>query len=572
MTTATAGAPRPLRDARGRGERVADRRLLASVSDAEAGAARPTRGTRAALRPRRERPRQPTRHGDHLRKGSPGHAGVRASLHTPRAVGLVVSAMSTLPLGAPPAARTRGRVIPNPPRCDSSIRGGPRTADKLGGPCATFSPSPHRGSMVTEQTNVLRSFLAKLRRSRAPVSPDLPDGFISSERDQRLNAASALPPGEHIDVPCIWGVEFYTPAYIDGLESGLERLGWETSSSTTTANPLNRDPIGWLKGLRRHRYGSAALPLDTLTTDESPQFFGSHRVPELPQSAEYAQADIFAIAPSILAVSVCFTIRQGVADAIDKVLREPKTSYAVPRERGYSIRDPYTQKAAAFQARRDVLQREVATWFAEYLPGVFSSSSSRDLPTWKFITTAVGHPVPLGTRSPLWSYLRLIGFTLGLESWVHKRLSGLYLSTTRSQPDHALLIGNRDSLLAEMPSKNVGESVSARDTLVFEVHAALRDVLPSWAVIPLVDLYTRDVVSATVPKHLEPVRTLETLRESMLRRLDVATVASELKDISEEEHWTWSDANSFVRVEHPSSSTTLELGDNLRFIVGNQAG
>ena len=382
------------------------------------------------------------------------------------------------------------------------------------------------------------------------------------ERDQRLNESSTPPPEEHIDLRCVWGIEFYTPAYADRLESGLLQLGWGASG----ADGLKRDPIAWLRGLARRRYSGGWLNLGVLTTDHSPPFFMSHHVPTLPQSAEYAQAQISAISPSLVALTVCFAVREEFSDSIDDILREPRSSYTTPIPRGSRIHDPHSQKVEALEELRHTLRSDVADWFAEFVPGVLSSGD-RHVPTWELVTANLGHPVVPGEseRPPLWSYLEAIGFTLGLDSWAFGDPASLYLSTDQSR-DHALLIGNTDTLEKTLRSG----TENPRNRVVFEVNEQLLEIIPLWGLIPLVDQYTQDTINATVPGDGRPEQTLDVLTESMRRRTDLPFIASELVDLSEEEQGVWARADSFTRVRHSPSRPAEKLGEVLRFVSGNQ--
>lgn len=419
--------------------------------------------------------------------------------------------------------------------------------------------------MLTSFANLLRSRLAEVLRSPEPTSPSPLESLISPDRDRRRNEESAPPADEQIDRPCIWGVEFFTPAYIDGLEAGLLRMGWGRSD-TSTAHP---DPIVWLRDLSRHRHSGASLPLGVLTTDESPAFLLSHRVPDLPQSAEHAQARISAITPSLFSVTVCFVIREDVVEKMNRVLWEQKASYVVSRDGRDSLLDPYSQKSMELGEAREALGGEVAAWFAQWLPGVFSSEPRRDIPTWEFVTSEAAHPLTLKAekRPSFRSYLNLIGFRLGFDAWSHGRLQSLHLNSSES-PSHPLLVGNSQALRAI--SKD-GDELQRHD-LVNAVDEALWEVLPAWAVVPLVNLYTQELLNEVVPARGSVEQALDNLREGMLRRIDLSAVASELRDICEGDHWLWDEPDEFVMTRPGASPADTTLGEHLRFVIGNQAG
>ncbi len=418
---------------------------------------------------------------------------------------------------------------------------------------------------MSKLANILRSLLIGLRHRRQPSPAGPFDGLISPERDRRRNADSTPPADEHIDRPCIWGVEFFTPAYIDSLEEGLQRLGWERGDPSTTSP----DPIAWLRDLGRHRHSGGSLPLGPLITDESPDFLFAHRVPELPQSAELAFAHISSITPSLFSVTVCFVIRESVVATLNRILHEQKTSYLTSQDGRNSLHDPYSQKSKELEQARKALRGEIADWFARFLPGVFSSEERRDIPTWEFVTTETAHPAlpEAGERPSHWSYLTLIGFRLGSGSWTHTGVPSLHLNADGSR-NHPLLVANRSSLRSMVQ----GADEFNRNTLVHAVYyEALLDILPAWAMVPLVDLYTRHLLNDVVRGDGSVERALDRLQEGGLRRIDRSTVASELRDISEGEHWFWDDSHGLARTWRVASVGDTRLSDHLRFVVGNQA-
>jgi hypothetical protein len=65
-------------------------------------------------------------------------------------------------------------------------------------------------------------------------------------KDTEENEKTTPPPEEHIDLCCVWALEFYTPAHIQSLLDGLTSLGWGDSLS---ASP-DRNPVDWIQRLR----------------------------------------------------------------------------------------------------------------------------------------------------------------------------------------------------------------------------------------------------------------------------------------------------------------------------------
>ena len=57
---------------------------------------------------------------------------------------------------------------------------------------------------------------------------------VACQNDPATNAKTTLPPDEFIDLCCVWGVEFYTPAYMESLIDNLEKLGWRQREGSST--------------------------------------------------------------------------------------------------------------------------------------------------------------------------------------------------------------------------------------------------------------------------------------------------------------------------------------------------
>ncbi len=421
--------------------------------------------------------------------------------------------------------------------------------------------------LTTIGKSVLSRLPAKLRRlfHLEALSDSSTDGPSLRSFDESTNVASTPPPDEAIDLHCIWGIEFYTPSHTEALERGLQQLGW---SAENTQARLGDDPIGWLRDLRRYRHGGGALSLGIFQKEGTPAaFFDARQVASLPSSIKYAQAHISSVAPSLIALTVCFTLQESYGDQINDLLRKPRTSYKVPRRNGYTIRDPYYQKQRAMDEIRQSIQQDISEWFADNLPGVFSGMEGGVLPTCELLSANIATPWPPEEQAqkqlPIWSYFGIIGFLLGFGYWEHQKIAGLYF-TIDDSGYHARLLGN----ISALGLVGWSEEDHDRDTLIYALNEEIRHVGPTWAMLPLVEQYTKAVTSGTITDEPKPAKALDYLSQSLLTRVDIATIALELKDICERTGWPWGDADAFERVRRNEEQT---LGEHLRLMVGAQA-
>ena len=123
--------------------------------------------------------------------------------------------------------------------------------------------------------------------------------------DHEINERTSLPDGEHVELSCIWGVEFYGPSHVDALTKSLEAL-----ASGARQLSFDRDPVAWLRDLSSSRVNQAMLNLGILSTPGSDDILGSPQIDvTLPLEIEYAQAYLYVLSPSLIAVIVCFCHR-----------------------------------------------------------------------------------------------------------------------------------------------------------------------------------------------------------------------------------------------------------------------
>ena len=410
-----------------------------------------------------------------------------------------------------------------------------------------------------------RLVLAKLQRILNGPDPSSPEeDAFPPELDQKINGESTPPPEEHVDLRCIWGIEFYTPSHIDSLEARLQQLGW----GKTQGIGARPDPIAWLRGLRRRRYSMSSLNLGVITTETSTSFFGPTKsVPHLPHSVTYAQGQLTSLSPSLISIVMCFTLEESFSEEINNALRTDRRSYKIPNNIGYSIYDPYAQKRDAINEIRQDLRNTVHDWFEELLPGVFSTGLGK-IPTCDLIVSKTSHPLTAAETlgKGAYDYLRWIGFYSGVDSWKRRGIEGLIFGIT-DRGNHANISANSSDL-----KDSAGDYDGPHRSISIDyLNHFMGDTLQTWAILPLLDSYTAEISRDRIPDEDEPEAILDFLRSNTIIRSDIAALSSEISDTSFENQWTFSEAYQFTRANPSSREMQRTLGEDLGVLIRNQA-
>ena len=212
------------------------------------------------------------------------------------------------------------------------------------------------------------------------------------QSDQERNTWSAPPPEEHIDLHCIWAVEFYTPTHIDGLVESLKRIG----VGTDTNRRLSRDPIAWLQMQRSLHRSSGWMNLGFLKPVGSELFLGGDPIEaSLPDGVKYATWMLFSLSPSLASIVVAFVYDEEKATVLDTTLRAEYATYLEPLGGTTRIHDPVFQKNARVKLVRKEISDLSMIWFKANVPGLFCSGLLNDkLPTCEFIFLKEAEPFP----------------------------------------------------------------------------------------------------------------------------------------------------------------------------------
>ena len=360
------------------------------------------------------------------------------------------------------------------------------------------------------------------------------DGYRA--RDPETNADTLPPEDEYIDLCCVWGVEFYTPAHLTQLIDGFRKLGWRADDHAD----LSRDPESWLRGLRRYQYGGSWMNLGYLVPkDSGPMLFGAekHAAP-LPECAKYASAGIHSISPSLVSVVMCFEFTDEASRLFDNTLRRSRQTYTTPVRRGFQIHDPRTQKTEHIGQIRNGITRQIGKWFSENLPGLFSSGIlDYEIPTCEFVTLRKAEPFPTGPvqKNTPFEYLDILGLLRDFDVWKSSETPGLKFRMPRHEkrnpPYHSFLAINEAVHISAMPDMYGSTERGAR---IANVDEFMPNLLSLWAIEPMLEGYTqylhkvRDSATSDPKARQAPAKILESIGGNVEYSIDIAAVTSEL--------------------------------------------
>ena len=306
---------------------------------------------------------------------------------------------------------------------DLSFRTGPHAVPSRAGSAPGGELTSMVQSWIASIASLAAEHLHRLLDSFSSSAPEVQEPW--SDWDDDLNKRSTPPPEEHIDLMCIWGIEFYTPSLIDDLERNLQEL----HQSNVSVFRSSHHPVRWLRSLRRFRYSGGWLPLGPFATQSASHTIGSQELPQAPPYVSSVHGHIAALSPSLIAVSMCFVLDESLSDLVNTSLREDRTSTWEPIEGGKGLQDPPAQKGRDFERTRLELQGGVHEWFETHLPGVFTGGKA-EVPTCQLITAKVARPYRAGDEgAPDWfSYQRLLGLRKEWNIGTSRRQTGLSLT------------------------------------------------------------------------------------------------------------------------------------------------
>ena len=383
--------------------------------------------------------------------------------------------------------------------------------------------------------------------------------------DPARNEETTPPEDEHIDLRCMWAVEFYAPSDIDKLVDNLKRLGWDQSDF-----PGRESPASWVQISRQYSEGGSWLNLGTIRSDDDKRPRPSRdRTAPLPMHVRHARGGIYSFTPALTCIILCFEFEDDFRCRIDEALRRSRQTFTRPVSRsGHEILDPERQKTDEVRQLRQKCTNLAAKWFRENLPGVFSSGLlGGQLPTFELVTLHKAEPFPDrdGEEHAPPGYLHILDLEFSLSVWRSKDTPSLKLSLDllgQNLEYHSIFVV-RDT---EITDTKLLEAYDGLSGLATYVDNAYRDMIGKVAIRALLDGYSRrlnalrDTVTLRIrhPSRLRPSHTLQVLVDNVAYDIDIPAVATDLTSSTQESSRFFRGLSSFEPCYGWESRSSLE--------------
>ena len=360
------------------------------------------------------------------------------------------------------------------------------------------------------------------------------------KNDPTSNAETTPPEDEHVDLRCMWAVEFYTPSHVDKLVENFRKLGWDQNDF-----PGRESPASWVRITRQHSEGGSWLDLGTIrSVDDKRSWPPRDRIAPLPTYVHHARGGVYSFTPSLTCIVICFVFEDNFRRRIDEALRRRRQTSTRPVSRGREILDPERQKTEEVRLLRQECANLAGRWFRENLPGVFSSGLLGDqLPTCELVTLHKAEPFPdreRGDYTPS-AYLRVLDLEFSPSVWTSKDTPSLKFSLELlgQNPEYHSIFVVRDT---EIEGAKQLEPYGGVPGLATHVDVGYREMIGKVAIRPLLDGYSRrlnelrDTVTARIrrPSRRRPSHTLQVLVDNVAYDVDIVAVTTDLIASTEE--------------------------------------
>lgn len=411
---------------------------------------------------------------------------------------------------------------------------------RQGGPAVVpVDPSSGVGEVADKPPQAVpragRAFPTRLNRSRQRRQIEREAlAYHWANVDPEENRLTRPPDTEAVRVRAYWTAEAYTPATIDGLLGGVQRLGWDVARSGEA--PI----VPWIEKSRSRPSGGSWVNLGTIVGPGADRLGGTRHAP-LPDSVDEVVASLFSVGPAITLLILGFILNPEAGLSAHEAL---KINYRTYIERSKHsdwmlYQNPQNQKQKAFFDEIKRTRMECTTFVRSNLPGSLAMDA-KALPGILVLTTQDLVPFSSDQRE-----FRSYQAVTRLESdWRARSSSGLpgwRLSTTWADyegDDELVLLAGRDrDVRADVDLEMFGGGDHALDHFMSR---HLEGLCGRWAILQLIGRYQtrlgnqRDLVSADA-KGRTSVRALERIRRSLVdTTMDARIVVADVSHFASE--------------------------------------
>lgn len=350
------------------------------------------------------------------------------------------------------------------------------------------------------------------------------------EHDAKSNERGTPPASEEIYTHCVWGVEFYPPAYAERLSEALLRLGWTPDREL----PHSQTPSDWIEHARARPYGTSWRNLGFVAHESDSRWWSEATKTRLPTGVSFANAYLHQIIPSHTALVMQFTLIDELAATFERILRRRyRTEYRPSPGRSH-FATPENQKQEAIQAARGEFRSRLTDWFSTQLPGLLSVQAPELLPVVEFTTLSSNPPF---YRSSELHYLWHLEMDHDFDAWQSETLPGLRVAQLKRAelPYYLVFGGHKPTMLDDEQLEMFGGPKP--DALVHRL-TGLHSWIVRWALQAPLGFYERQAAQMrdrSVPLKARNLREWSSVaEESVELRRDALPFAGELKVLSSE--------------------------------------
>ncbi|ANP73036.1 hypothetical protein [Cryobacterium arcticum] len=359
---------------------------------------------------------------------------------------------------------------------------------------------------------------------------------ISHPDDPRHNVV--VPDGEQVDLPVLFVVEFYSPAYSRELRRSITSRSWPRDRHGSVPGDDLRDQ---LRRLRELNSGFNSQVGSFRDTKSEAWWIPNAKVERLPAGIEHVEVHLESLGPSLTALIAAFHLNPERMLALDRAAKAPHPPKLIRVNGKLHLYQKIFQGINDVQGERARLHQDAREWLAKKVPGIFAMENDRQLPVLDVILTHSHDPLGTERRLDNRNFLR----ALGLEgpSWnqvVSPDLPGFELLEYRPErlrkDDRAqwALVAKHASAFDDDRFKfNFNKSRTSRN-IARAANSGAIFLLTRLAIMELLDLksrqtsQSRDIANEVHSGH-RPARSIKKLRRALLTNsIDLDAIAGDL--------------------------------------------
>lgn len=374
-----------------------------------------------------------------------------------------------------------------------------------------------------------------------------------SHRDADDLAETTPPLDERITWHGVMLAEAYGPSHIGGLLEGLNRLGWDAPRDYWFEHALPE----WISRTRARPSGGGFFPLSLHRGTSTSSQSGVYGAP-LPNGVDFARGQVLHLTPALTLIVLFFAFEDDVARSVENGLRIPIRSEGRRTANGWTVDTVANRRQDDVVEARMTLRRLAGRFFADHLPGAFSTDLAVEHPACEVVTTSLWDPAELETRtSKEMGYLRTLGIAGSLNVCRSESMDGWTLDLPDSirGSSSLLLAGNLSRVTGPGTHVNPGPPTSQVSDALFHRFEGL---MALWGCTETLRGYggllatTRDQLLAQAEGSTANIRRLRGVRRRLLGdAADARTLAEELAGLAaHDDAWRWPDAVTFEPVRN----------------------